>query len=119
MTSIQTYQADAITTASPSQLVLMMYDGVLRAIDLTMSADEVGDDVTVEREIDRAVRILAELRGVLDHERGGEIATNLSSLYTFCIDVIADAVAEGDAAPLASVSQIIGTLRETWADAVC
>jgi flagellar secretion chaperone FliS len=120
MTTIQTYQADAITTASPGQLVLMMYDGILKAMRhaTVAGSPETLDEALFDRELDRAVRILAEMRGVLDHERGGEISANLDSLYTFCIDLIADAVEAGSIEPLATVTEIVGTLRETWAEAV-
>jgi flagellar secretion chaperone FliS len=120
MTTMKTYQADSITTASPGQLVLMMYEGVLTAMRRATVAGtpETLDEATFDKELDRAVRILAEMRGVLDHERGGEIATNLDSLYTFCIEVIADAVEAGAIEPLETVSEIVGTLRDAWTDAV-
>ena len=125
MTSTQSYVADTITTASPTQLVLMMYDGALQAL---RRADVAGDQdaapadamaTTFDRELDRCTRILAELRNVLDHERGGEIAQNLDSLYTFCIDLLGDAVELRSADPLNAVTEIVTTLRQTWAEAVC
>ena len=120
MTTMKTYQADSITTASPGQLVLMMYEGVLTSMRRATVAGttETLDEALFDKELDRAVRILAEMRGVLDHERGGEIATNLDSLYTFCIELIADAVEAGAVEPLATVSEIVGTLRDAWSDAV-
>jgi flagellar secretion chaperone FliS len=117
MTAMQSYQADAITTASPSQLVLMMYEATHAAVGRAIDAGP--EHPTFDSELDRSARILAEMRGVLDHERGGEIAANLSSLYTFCIDLLCDAVEDRTADPLHTVEEIVGTLRDAWAEAVC
>ena len=48
-----------------------------------------------------------------------QLAQNLDSLYTFCIDLLGDAVELRSADPLNAVTEIVTTLRQTWAEAVC
>jgi flagellar secretion chaperone FliS len=111
----QAYQQGAVTTASPAQLVLMCYDGVLAAITRTRQA--AGDIGTMNRELQRAQDILTELQVTLDFERGGTIAANLSSLYTYALEQLLEANLTKDLAPLDVVTEIVSDLRGAWAEA--
>jgi flagellar secretion chaperone FliS len=114
--TIDTYQQQAVSTASPAQLVLMCYDGVLAALT---RARQGGDIETRNRELQRAQAILAELRVTLDHERGGEIASSLGGLYTFCSTQLVAANVKGDLSLLDDVAEIVGDLRAAWEQACC
>jgi flagellar secretion chaperone FliS len=113
--TVEVYQQQAVTTASPAQLVLMCYDGVLAALTRARQ----GDVETRNRELQRAQAILSELRVTLDHERGGEIARNLGGLYGFCVDELVRANVRGDLGPLDAVAGIVADLRDAWEQACC
>ena len=67
--------------ATPHELVVVLFDELLKAIDQMLHA--IGADDTARRlqKQARAVSILHGLETALDFERGGEIAANLSLIY--------------------------------------
>jgi flagellar secretion chaperone FliS len=115
------YQAQSILTASPGQLVLLLYDGALRFIAQARSgiAEPEGTAGRIERinaAILRAEAIIAELRANLDMARGGEIASNLDRLYDYHLRRLFEANMRKQDEPLAEVEHLLGELREGWVE---
>jgi flagellar protein FliS len=125
MITAQAYVTDSIATAGPAQLVLALYDGVLGAIErartlLVLGAHEGRSDVeATHAQLVKAQRIVTELKVTLDHERGGEIASNLDALYAFCLRTLVDANVSKDPSRLTPASDVLRSLRDTWAEACC
>lgn len=113
------YREQAIATATPAQLVLMLYDGVLTAISRASLAQESAapDLQTVHGELTRAQDIVLELRMTLDREQGGEVASRLDSLYDFCFDRLVRANVSKDLSLTAPVAEVFREIREAWAEA--
>ena len=114
------YQTQAVGTAGPAQLVIMLYDGALAAIAKSAAALNAPGPGTIElanTELTRAQDIITELMLSLDHERGGIISANLAAIYTYCLDHLTQANLSKDAAPLAEVSRHLVELREAFAGA--
>ena len=86
----QAYRQNAINGASPVQLVIMLYDGALRFMDEGKRAMAIKDLETKNFKLQRAQKIIMELISTLDIRNGGEIATNLLSLYTFTINELVE-----------------------------
>jgi flagellar protein FliS len=57
---------------------------------------------------------VSELLAALNHEKGGEIASNLDALYRFVLDSITRANVEGDRAAIRPILQILETLLSGW-----
>ena len=115
------YQAQSILTASPGQLVLMMYDGSLRFIAQAQSGFALPDDSakrfeTINTGILRASAIIRELQGNLDFNAGGELAETLSRLYDYHLDRLLHANMRKDETALAEVEGLIRSLRDGWAE---
>ena len=125
MITAQAYVTDSIATAGPAQLVLALYDGALGAIErartlLVLGAHEGRTDVeATHAQLVKAQRIVTELKVTLDHERGGEIASNLDALYGFCLRTLVDANVSKDPSRLTPASDVLRSLRDTWAEACC
>lgn len=114
------YTAQAVETAGPAQLVLMLYDGALAALTRAEQALETGGSPeTANRELQRAQDIVTELRVTLDPERGGAIAASLGALYGFCTERLIDANIRKDPAVLSAVRDVLEGLRDAWASACC
>lgn len=113
------YRSQAATTASPAQLVLMLYDGALVAIHRAQVAleQEPLDHERANDQLHRAQAIVMELSVTLDHDRGGELAGNLSSLYAFCQERLIDANVRKAGAPLAAAVDTLTGLRDAWEQA--
>lgn len=114
--TIDAYRQQAVTTASPAQLVLMCYDGVLTALTRARQGQDIE---TRNRELQRAQAILSELSATLDHERGGAIASSLAELYGYCTRQLVAANLRGEMALLDDVQEVVGGLRDAWQQACC
>jgi flagellar protein FliS len=113
------YRAQAATTASPAQLVLMLYDGALTELSRAERAlTEPVDLVDAHDCLTRAQAIVGHLSMTLDHDRGGVIAANLASLYSFCQQQLVEANLRKSSAPLAAVGETLRGLRDAW-EAAC
>ncbi len=109
------YRKAAVTSASPLQLVVMLYDGALRFIESGRRAMADGDLYRKNEDLVRAQKIIAELMSCLDMEKGSEIAHNLLGLYSFCYDRLVAGNLSDDPAPLAEAAQVLTELRQSWA----
>lgn len=113
------YRQQAATTASPAQLVLMLFDGALNEVARAGYAFEAEpvDLAEVNDCLGRAQAIVSHLSATLDRERGGAVAASLSSIYRFCQEQLVDANVRKSADPLASVTDSLTGLRDSWEQA--
>jgi flagellar secretion chaperone FliS len=111
------YQTQAATTASPAQLVLMLYDGALSRVTRAEVALEESSPQLAHEHLTRAQAIVTELDVTLDRERGGEMAANLASLYDFCNDRLMQANITKSREGLSDVANVLQGLRDAWEQA--
>lgn len=113
------YRQQAATTASPAQLVLMLFDGALSEIARATRAFEATpvDLAEVNDCLGRAQAIVSHLSATLDRDRGGAIAASLSSIYRFCQEQLVDANIRKSGDPLPAVTDSLTGLRDTWEQA--
>ena len=111
----QAYENNAVNTAEPQKLILMLYAG---ASDFLERAIEfIGDYKSYDRaneNILRAQDIITELMVSLDMDKGGEIAKNLFSLYTYMKKELLSANMNKDPEPIRSVLKYLNNLKEAW-----
>lgn len=115
------YQAQAVLTASPGQLILMLYDGALRflghARDALQSTDESSRRIElINTNLLKAQAILAELQSNLNHEAGGDHAANLDRLYDYYLRRLFEANLRKQIAPVIEVEKLVRELRDGWAE---
>ena len=110
------YRQQAILTAPPGRLVVMLYDGCLRFLFQSAHAMREGDRQTSLQRMRRAEAIIDELTITLDHDRGGVIASRLHGIYTFSRRQLLDAWRDGDADKIDEVSGMLSELRDAWAE---
>lgn len=115
------YQAQAVLTASPGQLILMLYDGALRflghARDALQSTDENARRIeTINTNLLKAQNIIAELQSCLNHEAGGDHAANLDRLYDYYLRRLLEANMRKKVEPVIEVEKLVRDLRDGWAE---
>ncbi|TDF64261.1 flagellar export chaperone FliS [Cupriavidus sp. L7L] len=115
-----TYSAIGVQTkamsASPTQLIGMLYDGARAAIARAKFHLEGGNIAARGNAISKAIDIIDNgLRAVLDHNAGGEISANLESLYEYMVRRLLLANLRSDAALLAEVDTLLESLASAWA----
>ena len=116
----RTYRANSVLTASPGQLVLMLYDGALKAIGLARESFEtVHEDPrrieVINRQLLKAQAILAELQNGLNLEVGGEFAQTMHRLYDYHTRRLLEANLRKQVEPIIEVERLVRELREAWA----
>ncbi len=111
------YRNNQILTANPEQILIMLYDGAIRFCCQAMQALDAGDKLVLSEKVSRAMAIVCEFSNTLDHEVGGQIATDLDALYSFMVRELTRANLQGDRKGLETVHDLLAELREAWVEA--
>ena len=105
----------AATSASPHQLVTMLFDGFRDAVAQARGAMAAGRIQDKGQAIGRALRIVDEgLRAGLNLEAGGAIAADLQALYTYIMLRLTHANIRNDDAALAECLSLLEPVRTAW-----
>lgn len=117
----RTYRANAVLTASPGQLVLMLYDGTLKALALAQQAfseptTEPRRIENINRHLLKAQAIITELQSGLNLEVGGEFAQTMNRLYDYHNRRLFEANLKKEVAPIIEVERLLRELRDAWAE---
>jgi flagellar secretion chaperone FliS len=115
----RTYRANSILTASPGQLVLLLFDAALNSLAIARKAcDEAPNDPRqlelVHTHLVKAQKIIAELQGTLNLEAGGEFARTMHRLYDYYDRRLIEANMKKQSAPIAEVERLLGEVRNAW-----
>ena len=110
----QQYRATKVETAGSVDLVVMLYQGAVRFIRVGIEAIERDDPKVAHTNLVRAQDIVVELLGSLNREAGGEVASQLSSVYDYCFRRLVTANIKKDAAPAREVIGILRDLGTAW-----
>ncbi len=103
-----------IEGATPHQLVRILFDELLQALDAAAAALRASDrQKTVDKQT-RALTILHALETSLDFKRGGDIAVSLATIYRECRKRILEATAVGKPETMETARGYIGDVAEAW-----
>jgi flagellar secretion chaperone FliS len=110
------YLAETVATASPGQLLVMLYDRLV--VDLTQAeeATRAGDHPTASERLMHAQDIVAELRATLD-VTAWDGAAGLAQLYGFLFSHLIKANVRRDPAIVVECREIVEPLRDAWREA--
>lgn len=111
-----TYKQNSILTASPEELTLMLYNGLIKFIMIARKAIEEKDIPKAHESIIRAQDIVNEFKASLNMQY--EISHNLNMLYDYFLDRLLEANIRKDTAILDEVLRFVRELRDTWAQAM-
>ena len=113
------YRNAAVNSATPGQLVLMLFDGALRNLATALAGFEIESLGTrierINNHLLKAQAILRELQSSLDLKAGGEFAQTMWALYDFMLDHLRTANMKKDPDPIRVVEKLIGEVRGAWA----
>jgi flagellar protein FliS len=112
---LNAYQSAQVTSASPLQLVVMLYDGAVRFIKTGKDAMASGDLYAQNHNLQKAQKIVTELISCLDMNQGGEVAQNLLALYGFVYNNLVTANLSDDPVLLDQSVKVLEDLRTSWA----
>src|ERR1700722_4506162 len=113
-TAQDAYLESRIMTADPLELVRMLYRAAVDATRRSRAHLAGGRIADRSREICRALAIVSELSGSLDHTRGGALSARLAELYDYMQRRLIEANASQKAEPLAEGESLLATLLAGW-----
>ena len=116
--NLNQYQQNQVSTASPEQILLMLYDGAIRFTRQAIMGVEENKPDQRRVGISKSMAIIAEFSNSLNHEIGGQIAEDLDSLYDFMMRELTSANLNNDVEKLRVVETLLKDLRQTWGEAV-
>ncbi|WP_226037146.1 flagellar export chaperone FliS [Aquibacillus saliphilus] len=112
----QVYKNNSVTTASPGELTLMLYNGCLKFIKQAKRGMEDGKYELKNTSIQKAQRIIQELMVTLD--QSSEIAKEMMPLYDYINRQLVDANIKNDQAILDEVAVLVTDFRDTWKEVI-
>ncbi len=112
------YGAVKVTTASPGQILVMLYDGLLRFLRDAQSAMATNDRGHAGERIGRTLAILEYLLAGLNPAVAPELCENLQALYVFSMRHLVRANLEQSSEKVAEIVTLLTPLRDAWSTAV-
>jgi flagellar secretion chaperone FliS len=108
----QSYQQNAINTASPGELTLMLYNGCLKFIHIAKTAIAEKNIEMKNTNIQKAQKIIQELMVTLNPEL--EVSKSMMPLYDYVYRRLIEANIKSDVAILEEVEEFVTDFRDTW-----
>lgn len=104
-----------IAGATPHQLIVLLYDGAINAMRRAEIYFQSGKIARRGEMISRAINIIDNgLRAGLDHEKGGQIAAELESLYEYISRTLLEANLNKSGENLPHLISLMTEMQETW-----
>lgn len=110
--ALNAYQKNAILTASPAELTLMLYEGAIKFCNIADMAMEKEDYEKRNFFLKKAQAIITELRVTLDHKYS--VWEDFDRVYEFIYNQLVDANVHNDRESLGRALQYTREMRDTW-----
>ncbi len=110
------YVQDAVTTASPATLLVMLYDRLVLDLMRGESALRSGQRDAANEQLNHAQDIISELANTLD-VNAWDGAKQLMSVYTFLLTTLVEANTQADADKVAACRELVEPLQDAWQQA--
>jgi flagellar protein FliS len=115
------YLESQVNNASPGQLLIMLYDGLIQNAenaDAAISSTEIDNDPSsASRAITRCIDILTELNTCLRHNIEPTLCATLSDLYLFFTQEFSQAFDRREPKRIRAILPLIRELRGAWFEA--
>lgn len=112
----QQYTQNKVFTATPGELTLMLYDGIIKFSKRAKVAIEQKNIQDANEALLRSQNIIRELMITLKTEY--EVAKQLEKLYDFMLNNLIEANLKKDAKYVDEVIELAQDLHDTWKEAI-
>lgn len=112
------YLADRIATASPEQLILMLFDRLLAEVELAAADLDRSDPTAARPRLRLAQDIVEELRCSIDLSIDPP-GPQLDELYRYTYAELVEVGLDGSTSRLADVKKVLQPVRDAWATSCC
>lgn len=114
----QKYKTAQYSTASPEQLLLMLYEGAIKYARQAQKDMEERNVEAANNKLKKTEDIISELMVSLNMDEGGEIAQNLYNLYDYMNRRLIQANIRKDPGLVDEVINLLTSLKESWEEAI-
>ena len=116
--SLQAYKKVSIdsqlSAASPHKVIQMLMAGAIERLIQGKAAMQQGNIAVKGERLGKALDIVISLRTCLSMDDGGDIASNLDSLYDFMIRQISHANQNNESQPIDDVVDMLREIKSAW-----
>jgi len=113
-TGLKRYQKTSVQTADKRQIILMLYEGAIKNLKLSMRDSNGALGPIALEKIGRTLEIINVLSAALDFNKGGEIAKNLDSLYAYMRDTLNEVLIKNAPEKIVDIINILSILLDGW-----
>lgn len=110
--SINAYQKNAIMTASPAELTLMLYDGAIKFCNIALLGLEKNDYEKVNENLKKAQAIITELRATLNHKY--PVWEDFERVYEYIHRRLIEGNIQKNSEIVEDALKYIREMRDTW-----
>ncbi|MBZ9538285.1 MULTISPECIES: flagellar export chaperone FliS [Modicisalibacter] len=105
----------AVMSATPHQLIVMLFDGALASLKAAKLHLQQGNKVEKGRSLSKAIDIVNNgLAAALDYEKGGDIAANLGALYDYISRLLLQANLRNDEQRIDEAYTLLNDIASAW-----
>lgn len=112
------YQARALEGASPVELTIALYDGIVRFMNEAIDAVDQNDADRRRAAVKRAMDIVMHLQVTLDRNQGGKPAEALTEFYTAMFALMLQGSQANSRQKFEQVIADVRNVREAWKQAL-
>lgn len=109
---VNNYQKNAILTASPAELTLMLYEGAIKFCNIALVGLENKDYEKVNTNMKKAQAIITELRATLDKKY--PVWEDFERVYVYIYQCMVDGNIKKDPALVEEAMKYTREMRDTW-----
>ncbi len=114
MDPARAYRTNAIASATPLGLILMLYDAAITSLDRASQAAQTSQIESRAKAINHVLGIIGELESALNADQGGEVAGRLKEFYAYARSQLISASVENSVERFQQVRAQFATLRDAW-----
>jgi len=108
------YKQNRLTTAQPGDLIVMLYDGMLKFMDVVINAMDEKDYAQVGIHVSKVVDIVAYLQAVLRTDAAPDLAASLDTTYSSWSLHLVQANVNKDKDKFINLREQMQGLRDAW-----
>ncbi len=111
---LQQYRETDMSSMPREKILVLLYERLIADLQNSITDIERSDKLAMTKNLNHATRIISELRVSLDHDIGGEIATNLDSLYQYTFSQCLEQLLDKDPGHARNSISVLMPLLEAW-----
>ena len=108
------YKKASVNTLDQTKLIIMLYDGAIKNASFAVEHMKSGQIEKVHDCLIKTKNIVTELMATLNMDRGGDIAKNLQSLYSYMFSQLIEANMNKKTEHVVIVIDLLKELRAAW-----